>query len=448
MRFPIPSNARQNEDLFIEYFKRVFTGTQRNVLLNMIQKVNDAQQTTQIDYVSIFSKEKKINWVERDFTKSRIQKTMEPSFFIPTPFDASRCSNTETTLHTSVQELCASSKTQEQILSMNTKDLHDMLTTRTMVAFGTPKMYRIYEIQELQEAWNAFDSFVIPERIGTPSQSTFGSESIVHLQNLLLLEYHKSVADPLLQCIRDITECTALEKQQLRYFKSQFLQFEEKKQQDIQEYLEWVFTIALLMRGWKMGDKEYCLSKSSCKRLYEEDEFKLVAVMEQLRYFCGNLSRDVLVWINKLPLIQVAPLKLAAIDEESESESADEHEEEEELERKNQKFKTNESSRNDLLQQLTNHPLVCDRIRIRFPKIDSKVDMDHKYSRVPYSNLQVSDCKIFSYNKLEETLRNIRKEACYRSESRTLLHTAGFFLYFLFGLELPNFALQSVQHIY
>ena len=460
----LPANVVEDPELFKKYCAYRFSPEMIELLQVLVsEKLEDESR----------AKKKMIGFplLHLEEEKAPKEKKEPFIFFVPAPFDASFCLNKETTLRNKVSDLCA--PLDKSSLELHSpKTVKEALSKRTVVAFGVWNSYRIYELCELVAAWNALGYFAIPELIGTHhSRSAFTTSEMRQLQNLLTLEYDIGVSGPVLQCIKEVNAGQYEDKQKIEFLALTFKKFGMEDQQRIREYLEWIFTSALLMRGWKIGEEKYPIAGDSTRKLSEIDELHISYALEQLREIYRTLPLKVISWMIDLPAVEIRPLKLASggvlrrkrkrsrdeDDEESDEEEEDSTADSTADEKVSTEDATVQDSKdspqaeeklNERLTELMGEPLCFTRLSFQPKEAQQPQDTkDTKDTKSFSLRVQLPDCLISSKAQLQETLQRVMEGRCYRAESKKLLQTSGYYLDLLFQLILPKAPLYCFEYI-
>lgn len=188
-----------------------------------------------------------------------------PLFFIPAPWSAARCINRQTTLLMDTKTLCSALHTFPFLLTQ--KEASGLLQTRHVVAYGSPNRYVIFQLEELLHGWNAFKEFVNPRDI----RQRFAAVALEDLLALLKKEYSKEYERRFQEISTSIRQSKA-KQPSLGGYRDAIQSFDQEQQFILRNYFHWLFTAALLTRGWD-PDKalDYPILKRSCAKVHHSE---------------------------------------------------------------------------------------------------------------------------------------------------------------------------------
>lgn len=168
----------------------------------------------------------------------------ENLFFIPAPFDATKCVNEETTYLDKVNTLTLAFQFSVTDLLEIRPVTESWLGQRKAVAYGTKDVYRIYSLEELMSAWNSYCDFVHPEN----NKISFTHDEVEALMQLLKQEYTFSLYT---QVAHTVKSTRSVIRRMVRKATTKFFTLPPGEAQAICVYLKWLITAGLMMRGWK-----------------------------------------------------------------------------------------------------------------------------------------------------------------------------------------------------
>lgn len=361
-------------------------------------------------------------------------------FFLPAPFDSRKCVNDTTTLLQKVDELVGPLSCNVSQMLHQKGRARSCYMKRQAVAHGNKTSYRLYSLEELAAAWESANAFIHPEN----RNSVFSKDEIDGLSVLLDAEYHTSLTEKLKETIEKVTNTSWISER----FANKLLicdSFPKNDKATFRLWLEWIFTCALMMRGWEGAHRDYPVMAKDCR--IEPDNEKKILQSECCIHFCAGKIKEAWEQMNTkmqrllrdLPIVNYSPKNADSEDKNSGRERVREragsHKRGENREGASQENKDEKTGGGDALFGLWDQKCVVS-IPIRSNEIENKEEQKEGLLtvRIKFPGMQIDLCDKF-VRRVNDTVEG---NYCYRTASTDILQSAAFYLNLFFNLEVPQ----------